>query len=93
VCYYGIHESDIVPYLYPVFNIWVEYPELLLFVSAFMCSLYLVRNVLSVLYIYIVYICSCILLMPLSPCLFVGVVSPNSAFCSRVCFLFLIGCP
>jgi hypothetical protein len=41
--------SVIVPYLRPVFNMWVEYPELLLlFLFASVCSLYLVRNTLLV---------------------------------------------
>jgi hypothetical protein len=41
--------SDIVPYVSPIFNVWFEYPVLLLFrLTSCMCSLYLVLNVLPV---------------------------------------------
>jgi hypothetical protein len=41
--------SVVVPYVFSVFSIWLEYPELpLLFLMACICSLYLVLNVLPV---------------------------------------------
>jgi hypothetical protein len=44
----------VVPYLYPVFNVWVEYPELLLlFLNACTSSQYLVRFALRVCPIYL----------------------------------------
>jgi hypothetical protein len=41
--------SVMVPYVCPMFNMWLEYPKLpLLFLTACMCSLYLLWNVLPV---------------------------------------------
>jgi hypothetical protein len=36
--------SVMFPYECPVFNIWLEYPELLLFFMSLTCSLYLMLN-------------------------------------------------
>jgi hypothetical protein len=45
--------SVMVPYVYPIFNIWLEYPELLLlFIIAYMCYFYLVWNALPVYTLY-----------------------------------------